>query len=248
MLNGGMMTLSSWEPVAAVLEPRFGVLRFDFRGQLLSPAEPPADLAGHADDLGSLLDSLRIDSTHLVGASFGALVALEFAARHPERVRSLVLITAMDHVTPEFRQDSDRMRAILAGVLAGEDRGAFYDALVAGVYSTSYLRREEAAIAARRAQIDLLPLPWFAAVDRLLASIESFDLAPQIAAIRCPSAVLVAAEDRVMAPERSLALAEALGAEVSTHPTSGHGLVIEEPAWVADEVLRHLERWERFEL
>ncbi|MEZ5312378.1 MAG: hypothetical protein R2862_01360 [Thermoanaerobaculia bacterium] len=51
-----------------------------------------------------------------------------------------------------------------------------------------------------------------------------------------------------MAPERSLALAEALGAEVSTHPTSGHGLVIEEPAWVADEVLRHLERWERFEL
>jgi 3-oxoadipate enol-lactonase len=244
LINGGMMTFGAWEPVAERLETRYRVLRFDLRGQLLSPGDPPRDLAGHVDEIVALLDELGIGSAHLVGASFGAFAAIDLAARHPGRVRSLFLITAMDRITPEFRADADRMRELLAGVLRGDDRGPFYDAMVEGVYSAGYRAREAGLLARRRAQMGDLPREWFAAVDRLLASLEGLDLTPQLPSVRCPAGVAIACEDRVMDLERSRALAEALGAEILTHGEAGHGLVIEDPAWVARRTLAFLDRLE----
>lgn len=242
LLNGGMMTFSSWEPVAARLRQRYRLLRFDFRGQLQSPGEAPLTLAGHAADVAALLDAAEWESAHLVGTSFGAEVALEFAAAAPARVRSLTLITAMDRATAEFRRQSDVMRAILAGVAAGGDRTAFYRELIDGVYSDDYQRREADTIAARRAQIDQLPLAWFAGIDRLLVALEEFDLGSRLAAIRSPACVVIAEHDLVMARERALALAAALRAEVAVHPSSGHGLVVEDPEWLAEVCLEFLER------
>lgn len=252
LLNGGMMTFPSWEAIAALLRQRYRILRFDFRGQLLSPADAanavPTDLAGHAADLAALLDRVGWTSAHLVGASFGAEVALAFAAARPERVRSLVAITAMDRETPEFRRGSDEMRALLAhraGAGGAGDTTAFYDLLVEGVYSRAYREAEAATLAARRTQTGLLPETWFEGVDHLLAALEGFDLTSRLGRIRCPALVLLAADDRIMDGERARALATAIGADVAVHPTSGHALVVEDPAWVANACLAFLDRLER---
>lgn len=245
LLNGGMMTFASWQPIAARLEASHRVLRFDFRGQLLSPGNPPGDLAGHAADLLALLDAIGLDGSHFVGASFGALVAVEFAAAHPERVRSLALVTAMDRATATFRAQSDGMRRILAGIAAGGARERFWDVMVEGVYSRSFLEREREALAARRAQLGLLPEAWFTGVDRLLAAVEAFDLTAALARIHSPSLVIAADDDQVMDVERSRALADALGADFVSHPTAGHALVAEDPAWLAQTLETFLERSER---
>lgn len=248
LLNGGMMTFPSWEAIAAPLRARHRLLRFDFRGQLLSPAAAPAgvpaDLAGHAADLAALLDQVGWSSANLVGASFGAEVALEFAAARPERVRSLVVITAMDRETPEFRRGSDEMRALLARRVAHGDATEFYDLLVEGVYSSAYRQAEAATLEARRAQTGALPEAWFAGVDQLLAALEGFDLTARLGRIRCPALALLAADDRIMDGDRARALAAALAAEVAVHPTSGHALVVEDPDWVARACLAFLDRQE----
>ena len=49
------------------------------------------------DDLTALADSLGLDTFHLAGFSMGAMTALGFAARHPDRVRTLVVAS----ITPE---------------------------------------------------------------------------------------------------------------------------------------------------
>ncbi|MCB1009189.1 MAG: alpha/beta fold hydrolase [Acidobacteria bacterium] len=242
LANGGMMTFPSWEPVAGRLRARHATLLFDFRGQLLSPGPAHGSLAEHAEDLVELLDEVGLDSTHLLGASFGAEAAIELAARYPDRVRSLTLVTAMDRATPDFRAGSSALRASLAEVLAGVERGRFYDALVESVYSESFREREAATLAARRAQVDQLPLAWFAGVNALLDSIEDFDLTDSLREIRCPVLVVIAENDRVMDRERSEALARALGAEVAVHPTSGHALVVEDPEWLAGVSLDFLAR------
>jgi pimeloyl-ACP methyl ester carboxylesterase len=43
------------------------------------------------DDLVAFVDALGLASFHLVGFSMGAMTALQFAARHPERLRTLVV-------------------------------------------------------------------------------------------------------------------------------------------------------------
>jgi pimeloyl-ACP methyl ester carboxylesterase len=242
LLNGGMMTFPSWEPIASRLRQRHRTLLFDFRGQLLSPGEPAADLAGHADDLLALLDAVGWRSAHFAGASFGAEVAIELAARTPERVRTLTLITAMDRATDEFRRGTAEMREALAEVRGGGERGRFYDVLVEGVYSKGYRSAQAETLAARRAAVDQLPLEWFEGVDALLDAVADFDLTDRLARIRAPALVVIAGDDRVMAPERSVAMAAARGAETVVHPTSGHALVAEEPAWLAEVCLEFLSR------
>jgi aminoacrylate hydrolase len=242
LANGGMMTFASWEPVAARLAARYRTLLFDFRGQLLSPDAPPADLAGHAADLAALLDATASAPAHVVGTSFGALVALELAASSPERVRSLVLITVAPHATARFQRQSEEMRALLAEVLAGGDRERFYDGMIAGVYSEAYRAREAAAIAQRRALLHHLPLGWFVGVEKLLAVLDGYDLDDRLAAVRCPVLVVAAAQDQVMDLADSRRLAAALGADLLVHPTAGHGLVAEDPEWLADACLAFLDR------
>jgi pimeloyl-ACP methyl ester carboxylesterase len=67
------------------------VVRFDNRDAGRSTHLPGAryTLEDIADDVVGLLDALRIDSAHVVGASLGGMLAQLVAIRHPSRVCSL---------------------------------------------------------------------------------------------------------------------------------------------------------------
>jgi pimeloyl-ACP methyl ester carboxylesterase len=52
------------------------------------------------DDLAAFVDALGLDSFHLVGFSMGGMTALQFGARHPERLRTLVVVGITTHREP----------------------------------------------------------------------------------------------------------------------------------------------------
>ena len=88
-IHGWTLDLDAWEPQAAALAGSFRVIRYDRRGFGLSGGSPGR--AADLEDLGVLLDHLRLDAVTLVAHSRGARVALAFALRQPERVAALVL-------------------------------------------------------------------------------------------------------------------------------------------------------------
>lgn len=242
LLNGGFMSMASWEPCAAPLAEHGRVVRCDFRGQLLTPGPAHRELAGNVDDVVRLLDHLDVERVHVLGASFGGLVGVLLAARRPERVASLIAVTVSDHAVEDLQQGARDLRPVVADILAGGDRGRFHDALVENVYSPRYLAANAELLATRRRQIGALPQAWFAALDDLIAAVAGFDLRPELALVACPTLVVVAAGDRVMPPERGRALAAAIpGARLAEHPTSGHALVAEEPEWLVERTLDFLE-------
>lgn len=57
-------------------------------------------LEDFARALEELLDALELESAHLVGESFGSLVAWEFGVSRPERVRSLLLVGGFSQPPP----------------------------------------------------------------------------------------------------------------------------------------------------
>jgi pimeloyl-ACP methyl ester carboxylesterase len=70
----------------------FSVLAPDLPGHGLSGGEPLKSVSEMADWVIALLDAAGAKSARLVGHSLGSLIALEAAARHPERITSLGLI------------------------------------------------------------------------------------------------------------------------------------------------------------
>jgi 3-oxoadipate enol-lactonase len=75
-----------------LLEQHFEVLMYDQRGLgQTSKPDVPYTMADYADDAAALLDAVGWDQCHVVGVSFGGMVAQNLVARHPERVLRLVL-------------------------------------------------------------------------------------------------------------------------------------------------------------
>ena len=75
---------------------------YDRRGCWLS-ARPECgyDLENQARDLAELLDHLEIERAHVIGSSAGGPIAILFAARNPERVKTLVLAGTAAHLWPD---------------------------------------------------------------------------------------------------------------------------------------------------
>jgi 3-oxoadipate enol-lactonase len=74
------------------LPRQFDLLAWDQRGMGQSwKGDGPFTMADYADDAASVMDALGWDSAHVVGVSFGGMVAQELVLRHAARVKKLVL-------------------------------------------------------------------------------------------------------------------------------------------------------------
>lgn len=124
LLHGLGMRASIWSPQVEALARDYDVVTFDMLGHGGSSL-PPEDavLSDYSDQLLSLLDGLGIAAAHIVGHSMGALISLEFALAHPERVLSIAALNGVYCRSPEQRAAALRRAAALAteGNLASPD-------------------------------------------------------------------------------------------------------------------------------
>src|SRR5262245_7739112 len=82
------------------LLPAFGRLADTFRlvlydqrggGRSRTAGDVPLDFDTQVEDVEAVIRSLGVEKAQVVGYSFGGLIAMVFAARHPDRVDKLAL-------------------------------------------------------------------------------------------------------------------------------------------------------------
>jgi 3-oxoadipate enol-lactonase len=94
MLHGNAESSASWYAWVPTLARRYRVVRPDMRGfgaSTLMPRDFPWTLDLVIDDYCRLMDALGVERVHLVAAKIGGTIARAFAARRPERVRTLTV-------------------------------------------------------------------------------------------------------------------------------------------------------------
>ena len=241
LLNGIAMSAASWEIVVAPLKAQYRVLQCDFRGQLMMPVAPPEDVVAHADDVVATLDHLELPSVHVIGTSFGGVVGTLVAARHPDRVRSLITIASADGFDEQMADEVDRWRVACRRSLDGGDRGLLSDVLEPVVYSPGYVASHLDERAARRTQIAALPDVWFEGLIGLLDSAHSLRLREELSRVRCPTMVVAAEHDAFVPLDRAQGLADAIGsARLEIIEDAGHAVVVEKPDRVVELCLDFL--------
>ena len=92
----GTASLSIWDPIAAALNRRSRVIRYDRRGDGDSDAGVPEShsFSRYADDALCVMDACRCRKAVICGMAFGARVAYHLAMRSAERIAGLILFDA----------------------------------------------------------------------------------------------------------------------------------------------------------
>ena len=211
-------------------------------------------LASDLADLDKVREHYGLAKTAILGHSWGTVLALEYALRHPDRVSHLILMNPAPASAADYRQfrkerlekmgaDLDRIRAIAAtdGYKAGDP-----DAVVA------YYRIHFKAALARPEDYERLIAimkPSFASSDailkarqvedRLMAdtwSLDGYDALPKLRRLKIPTLVIYG--DRDFIPSFvSQHIAEALpAARFVTMKECGHFAYLECPAPVRKEI------------
>ena len=236
LLHGGPgFDHSSYKPDFSPLADVAQLVYVDQRGQGRSDKSDPShwNLEQWADDVFGLCESLGIERPIVMGNSFGGMVCMAYAARHPDHPAKLIFSST------SARQNLPRMLrqfARLGGEEVAERVRAFWQAPsteTLGPYAKSaiplYTRSGELADADSSARTI-----WALDVLFHFASGESasMDLRAGLANVRCPTLVLGGEHDPVCPIEDQVEIAEALPAEwvhFERFAASGHGVYRDEP-------------------
>jgi pimeloyl-ACP methyl ester carboxylesterase len=108
LLHANTGTSAVWESqISAFSQAGYRVIAFDRRGWGKSIAEAatgpqPGTIAG---DLDALAGHLKLERFHLLGVAGGGFAALDYAAWHPERLRSLVIGASTGQISDKEMAD-----------------------------------------------------------------------------------------------------------------------------------------------
>jgi len=194
------------------------MIYFDHRGNGRSEdgSREGWTLAQWGDDVRAFCDALSIRDPLVLGASFGGMVALAYATRHPAHPSKLILIST------EAAGGSHRERRVaLFERFGGPEAGALarrrffelqgHDAASLEAWRRlalpHYFRNPRDPAAARRAVSRGEVLQWF---TRQGGESQTFDLFPDLHRIRCPTLVMGGEDDPIHPIESQAELAAAL--------------------------------------
>lgn len=230
---------SGFKPAFSPLARHMQLVYFDHRGQGRSARGDPDryTLDENVADMEALRRHLGLGPVVSIGTSYGGMVAMAHAARHPEAVAKLVLVVTAAHAgfieraqrildergTPEQRRVCERL---WAGTFADPAQLAEYYEVMAPLYAR---RHDPAAAAATRGRVSHAPEP----LNRAFGpggTLRRMDLRPELGRIAAPTLVIAGRHDWICAPEFSVEIAGLiLGARLEVFEESSHSVRVDEP-------------------
>ncbi|MCE5193201.1 MAG: alpha/beta hydrolase [Candidatus Cryosericum sp.] len=229
LLNGMASSSTSWNKYMPYVQDEFDVVLYDYLGQGASDApDIPYSLGSFADALDAILEVNKVDKAWMMGASYGAFVALEMLRLHPERIRGLFLSGVLLERARLFEMYLDLSLRWYHEL----PFDIYPEYLYEKMFSEKYVREHwEAVEAAKHHMLGfkdkvyrLIRLmdaqrDWLLAADQRRSEYTGKSI---------PAVVLAGAQDRLIPPWFQETAASALGARFETVPECGHSVYLEQ--------------------
>lgn len=251
LIPGLGMDHSYYRLAVPLLAGRYAVHAVDPRGIGQSTKSPPPyTIEGWADDFAQVIDRLGFGSIHVLGSSLGGAMALALAARHPQTVRSLVVVggfSELDRAT----ELNFRLRLRLVEKLGMSEEVADYMGLwtltrkfINSDAGYAMMRANQANIRNNSAEL------YRSFVESLLlwgrcqpGQENESKFTELLGAIRAPTLVVTSDNDHLIPAE----LSELIGSRIKTAtlavlPGAGHIPFMEQPKQASELVLEFLDR------
>lgn len=239
LIQGMSGTHVSWgKQFKGALEEGFDVVAFDNRGIGLSaPVDGPFTILEMAEDTAGLLETLGIESAHVVGISMGGMIAQELALAHPGRLRSLTLGCTYCGGPGSQLMPEENLQKIVAGLASG-DRDK---AIRAGyeVNLSPAFRADEDHFAAFHEMATTVPAAK-ATIELQAQAIFGHDTSGRLGEIGAPTLIIHGTEDGVLPFPNGEQIASLMpGARFEVFDGTGHMFWWEQPQRSAGLIGEH---------
>ena len=183
-----------WAPQLAALRARYRVVTYDQAGTGRDRRKLPADysIGAMADEVLAVLEASATSACHFVGHALGGLVGLDLAARHPDRLRSLIVVNGWAAAHAIRGAASRPVSCCCPRRAAGYVR-----AQPIFLYPADWLAQNAPARSARAH--GLQGFQGAETLRRRIAALLAFDATARLGCLRTPS-LLFAARDDVLVP------------------------------------------------
>jgi len=222
------------------LKGRYRCISYDHRGQGRSTAPPGKgiDLRTVYEDAVAFIQALGLAPCHFVGLSMGGFVGLRVAARHPELLRSLVLLDTS--AASESLWNLSRYW-LLTATAHWLGLRPVVDRIMSIYFGRTFLNDPSRAAEREQLRHQLASNPrdvWRA----MQGVITRRGVTDELSRIITPTLILVGEEDVVTLPEMAELLhARIAGSRLVQLPHVGHMSNLEEPELVNTVIRRFLE-------
>ncbi|MFP3606075.1 alpha/beta fold hydrolase [Paraburkholderia sp. SIMBA_053] len=229
------LDLTYWDRQIEALTAHHHIVALDLPGHGRSARiRHNGSIVDLARDVAMVIDELGSRPVHVVGHSFGGMVAQELAISYPDHVRSLTLAATAASFSEEARE---YMRSHGSAVSA-QGMSAAIPSLPLSLAERTANRRPDLLERLTRTILAMEPEVYAAA----WREIASFDASERLSSIRCPTLLLVGDEDRNTPPDASTLLARDIaGAAMVVIDGASHMLPMEASERFNDELTSFLQ-------
>jgi 3-oxoadipate enol-lactonase len=217
------------------ISKKSGFLIFDNRGVARSTGDfKNLSMSIMADDISALMDHLEIPNAHVVGVSMGGMIALTFALRFPQRLRSLTL--ACTTARPKkFNFNLEMFSPLLQSLRQG---GKITPLLL----SASFMEKNPQKTKEFEGRIRQFKVSKQVFLEQLKACIE-FDVSERISEISTPTLVMTGDKDIIIPFKSSQELSDNIpNSTLHIFPGSGHAFILENHKEVIAELSAHWQK------
>jgi len=227
--------LRSWDRLWPYLTGSQRLVRYDLRDYGGSYSTSEHEFT-HSQDLAELIEALKVEKCDLVGISMGGGIALSFALDHPERVRSLTLISPQIAAWEWSEEWQAHWQPIIDAARAGNMKQAKQMWFEHPMFATT--RASEAAVDLREEIERFTGLAW--QFDRHALVIPDIE---RVHSLQVPTLLLSGTKD--MEEFQLMADILAASSERVQHvyvPEAGHLAHMEKPQFCASHIT---DFWQR---
>src|SRR5690242_427701 len=250
LVHGLASNARIWDLLAPLLAPSFRLVAIDQRGHGVSDKPDDGyDLATIAGDLAQVIDALGWSRPLVVGHSWGANVALQLAAGHPDLPAGIVLLDGGTNELASVMSLEETLERLAPPRLAGMPRAAFLERLRGRWANGALGQAVEAAIMgnfAIDAEDRIAPHLTFENHLKIVRGMWDQRPTQLFAQVACPALIIPAelppadqsAAEWIERKRRAVAVAEASiphARVVWAHDTI-HDVQLQRPEWLASEL------------
>lgn len=224
LLHGFPLHAAMWEPLHATTPHGWTLITPDLRNFGESRGTPALSVDDHAGDVLALMRHLGCEDAAIGGLSMGGYITLALHRLAPQRCRALILAdTRAEPDTDEAKANRVRLQA------TGRERGP--DAVLQAMLPKLV---GPAAHAAGAVPEQLQAMAKANTPEGIVDGLEALktrpDARPGLAAITCPTLIIVGADDALTPPSSAETLRDGIaGAALVVLPDAGHMSNLEQP-------------------